>query len=98
MLEQIQPGLMKAHIGTEFEVLDDPSRIFSLRLTEVVEISKTEHNETFSLYFHGPLQPFMPQKIHRLRHEKLGELELFLVPIGQDKDGFQYEAAFNILM
>ena len=40
----------------------------------------------------------MPQGIHRLTHSNLGELELFLVPVGRDSAGFQYEAAFNNLI
>ena len=44
-------------------VLDDPSNVFSVTLAEVVEHSKTEHSQAFSLFFHGPLDRFMPQGI-----------------------------------
>jgi hypothetical protein len=37
----------------------------------------------------------MPQRIYRLQHEELGQLELFLVPIGPDADGMCYEAVFS---
>ena len=48
----------------------------------------------FSLVFHGPATPTLPQSIYRLVHEELGELDLFLVPIGPDADAMRYEAAF----
>ena len=98
ILAQIKPTLMAEYVGTDFEVLDNPGQVFCLRLTEVVAHVKTEHNETFSLLFRGPLDQFIRQGIHRLKQAKLGELEIFLVPTAQDKDGFQYEAVFNHLL
>ena len=98
MLARLKPTMLADYIGAEFEVLDDPSSVFYLMLINVVEHAKTEHQEVFSLFFHGPSDPFVPQGIHKLKHSALGEFELFLVPVGQDKDGFQYEAAFNNLI
>ena len=96
-LKDIKPAMLAEYIGSEFEVIVDPSNAFSLRLSEVVEHNKTEHTESFSLFFRGPLNHFMPQGTYRLNHGKLGELELFIVPTGEDRDSFQYEAAFNHL-
>jgi hypothetical protein len=50
---------------------------------------------TFSLVFRGPREPVLPQRIHGLKHAALGELEIFLVPIGPDRVGMRYEAIFN---
>ena len=98
ILAQLKPPMLAEHVGSAFEVLDDPSNVFCLTLTEVAGHIQTERNETFSLLFHGPLERFMPQGIHKLKHPKLGELEIFLVPIAQDKEGFQYEAVFNHML
>ncbi len=49
----------------------------------------------FSLVFLGPREPVLPQRIYRLTHDELGELEIFLVPIAQDADGTRYEAVFT---
>jgi hypothetical protein len=35
--------------------------------------------------------------MYRMEHDVLGALDLFLVPIARDEDGFQYEAVFNRL-
>ena len=48
----------------------------------------------FTLLFHGPLEPVLQQRIHRVSNESLGELELFLVPVGCEADGMRYEAVF----
>ena len=36
----------------------------------------------FSVLFHGPVEPFLPQGIYRLEGEHFGSVELFLVPLG----------------
>jgi hypothetical protein len=36
----------------------------------------------------------LAQGTYRLSHPQLGELELFLVPLGPAAEGMQYEAAF----
>jgi hypothetical protein len=98
MLDQIKPNLLTEHIGTTFEVINDPASVFGLTLTSVVEHEKTERNHSFSLLFHGPQTPFIPQAIYKLQHAELGVLEIFLVPVAKDKDGFQYEAVFNQML
>lgn len=52
--------------------------------------------ESFSLIFSGPPERPLGQRIHRLRHVVLGDLEIFLVPIGPGPEGAaRYEAVFN---
>jgi hypothetical protein len=51
--------------------------------------------EPFSIVFRGPLEPVLPQRIYRFEHEALGAFELFIVPIGTDESGMQYEAVFG---
>jgi hypothetical protein len=49
----------------------------------------------FSLIFVGPLQPVVAQAIYTLEHPTLGRLELFIVPVGQNPQGMQYQAIFT---
>lgn len=52
--------------------------------------------EPFSLIFRGPHEPFLPQKMYPIQHEKMGELDtIFLVPVAKDEDGYYYEAIFT---
>jgi hypothetical protein len=48
----------------------------------------------FSLVFKGPVDPVLGQQMYPLVHAELGELEIFIVPIGQDDSGTRYEAVF----
>lgn len=58
---------------------------------------ESDAREPFSLVFRGPLEPILAQSLLRLEHSELGTLELFLVPVGPDKDnaGIVYEAVFS---
>ncbi len=82
-LGQLNPAMLAEHVGSRFEVLDDPENVFSVTLAEVVEHSKTEHNQAFSLFFHGPLDRFMPQGIHKLTHPHAGRTRDFSRPYRQ---------------
>ena len=75
---------------------DDP---IALRLVGVTPLGRQPNApriEPFALEFAGPAQPQLEQRIYRLEHEKLGSIEIFLVPIGFDPaGGLRYEAVFN---
>jgi hypothetical protein len=48
----------------------------------------------FSLVFRGPVAPVLPQATYRLSHAELGDLDVFLVPVGAESEGIRYAAAF----
>lgn len=50
--------------------------------------------QQFALLFRGPAEPQLSQGLWELEHDRMGELALFLVPLGPDADGPRYEAAF----
>ncbi len=49
----------------------------------------------FSLLFRGAPAPVLQQGVYRMMHPTLGALDIFLVPVGSDPQGVQYEAIFN---
>ena len=98
MLEQIKPTTLAEYIGTPFQVLVNLPDPFFLTLTSIKEIGKTERQEIFSYFFQGPASIMLPQATYRLRHSQFGEIDLFLVPVAKNKDGFEYECAFNNLI
>ena len=76
--------------------LDSDDEALDLTLVECERLGGTVlEREPFSLVFLGPREPMLPQRIYRLEHDELGELEIFLVPIAQDADGTRYEAVFT---
>jgi hypothetical protein len=101
MPEQLHRQDFFACLHTRFQVLDDYAAageaVCELELIEVSEEKRAPRQEMFSVVFCGPMQRFLPQRTYRLRHECLGEQQLFLVPVGQDAEGFQYQAVFNRL-
>jgi hypothetical protein len=68
---------------------------FDLFLEKVVDGVSSPLQESFSLRFRAPLDASQVQSIYRLKNEKLGAMDLFLVPIKKDKSGLYYEAVFN---
>jgi hypothetical protein len=82
-------------LDTKFKLYPETSDAIEVELVELTEGVSTPKQEQFALLFRGPLDHFLQQKIYRMEHEKLGEFDLFLVPVGRDQNGFQYEAVFN---
>jgi hypothetical protein len=85
----------KSQVNSSFQIADIP---IELKLVEVTERKLTSRQEMFALIFSGPREHFLEQKSYNLSHEKLGEGEMFLVPVAQEADGFKYEAVFNRLL
>ncbi len=51
--------------------------------------------QPFALEFSGPMEPLLQQQIYRLDNTEVGELELFLVPVGPQDGRQRYEAVFT---
>ena len=70
-----------------------------LRLIEVKTLGTIDPNlntrQPFSLLFRGPLEPAFQQQILELENSTVGEISLFLVPVGADEEGVLYDAMFN---
>jgi hypothetical protein len=49
----------------------------------------------FSLVFHNGSALLFPQQTYRMHHPRVGGVDIFLVPVAQDKTGFLYQAVFN---
>ena len=89
--------LFRLHESSVFEVVG--SEAPALQLVEVRMLGhqpQAPQPDPFVLTFTGAADLPLGQGIHRLSHPALGELEIFLVPIGYDLAGRpQYEAVFN---
>ena len=55
----------------------------------------TASGRPFSLLFKGPADPRLTQGMHDLGHPDHPLAGIFLVPVGQNDDGFTYEAVFS---
>lgn len=57
--------------------------------------TQPDRRAPFSVIFRGPPTPVLPQRIYRIENDSMGTFDLFIVPIGPDESGMQYEAVFN---
>lgn len=92
-------AMFAPHLGETFEVdvgEDRPMPIVLVEATPLAIRTPAEiRKEPFQLKFAGPGPAYLNQMIHRLRHPGLGDLEIFMTPIGRQGDGFLYQAVFN---
>jgi uncharacterized protein DUF6916 len=98
MLDALTHESFRPHVGTPFRVGTEGSGTsLTLTLFEVTLLGGAgpARRQPFSLLFHGPRTPVLPQRIYRFEHEQMGDLEIFIVPIGPDADGMRYEAIFT---
>jgi Domain of unknown function (DUF6916) len=51
--------------------------------------------EPFSLFFRSSMAVVLPQRIYPFKHDALGDLDIFIVPIARDPQGIVYQALFN---
>jgi hypothetical protein len=97
MSDQLKKTSFDPHLNEKFEVITENEGI------EVELIDVTEHNkenlESFSVLFKGPKDKFFNQKTYKVKHSKMGEIELFMVPVVHEKqDAIYYESAFTRLI
>lgn len=86
------------HVDSTFKGRLDDGQVFDLELFKIESSISNNIQEAFSLLFRAPLDipPF--QNMFHLEHEKMGEMDLFLVPVRQKDDCLVFEAVFNRLL
>lgn len=85
-------------INDNFHVLGEHHGALSLQLIQIAMEPAKPEQHVFSLLFRGSVDPLLPQRTYQLKHHQLGEVDIFLVPVGQDKEGCTYQAVFNHLV
>jgi len=88
------------HLGTSFQIEHLPGRYLEAELIKATSASRrhTRRNSTrdpFSLTLHVAQREAMPQNTYRVCHPVLGQLDLFLVPIGRPTAGTRLQAVFS---
>lgn len=83
------------HLNDVFTV-KAPGGAMALTLAQVRRLGQAlRDGGAFSLLFVAPREPVLPQAIYPVSHSGLGQLEIFLVPIGPVEGGLGYEAVFT---
>jgi len=94
-LESLTAADFKPWTRGQFRVHGDSEQPFDVELIEVTEADAGSARRQFALVFRGGPSPPLPQRIYRVKHEALGALDIFLVPLGPDEVGQRYEAIFT---
>jgi hypothetical protein len=95
VVDDITRATFDPHVGSRFAV-SSPSPA-ELELVEVTDIGDGNHGLNFRLLFRGPREAPLDQGMVELDHPEIGTVALFIVPVGADAAGVQYEVVFNRL-
>jgi hypothetical protein len=98
MLDKLRCADFAPAVGEVFTVaLEglDPLPLTLASATEKGAPGSAELRQPFTLVFLGPASDhYLRQGTYRLQHERLGALDLFVVPVGPQAGRMQYEAIF----
>lgn len=98
MLDKLTRESFAPHVGSTFEVKASDRENLELELVETTAMGEApqDKRQAFSCVFRGP-KAILPQQVYPLKHEEMGEMQLFLVPVGHDEEKGEtlYEAVFT---
>lgn len=100
MPETLSRETFEGRIGERFLIALGTGDDLELVLAEVEGAAAGSLGErparAFSLTFRGgPRDRHLAQRTYALRHETLGTLDIFLVPLGADLEAMRYQAIFT---
>lgn len=98
MLENLKLNSFFECLGTKFRVYAGDDKSVELELVEAVDSGSNTRQERFSLLFRGPLDTALDQSMYKIEHDRLGSFDLFIVPVGINESGREYEVVFNRLL
>jgi hypothetical protein len=83
--------IFSEQLGSQFRIEVDPDNHVTAELIEAVALDMgpgnavSRHREAFSLLFRLEDGTALAQQTYQVYHETLGEIPLFLVPVGERK-------------
>lgn len=97
MLQDLSHSSFEEQLNTPFHIHFGGEAPLEVVLYEVRlhEPHSGPRKQPFSLYFRGPRQPILPQAIYCVEHDRMGTMDIFIVPIGPEGQWMGYEAVFN---
>jgi hypothetical protein len=98
MLETWTRELFEQALNSRFEMGIPGIGRQSLELIAVSRYPSSPAVVAFSVLFRGPLEQPFSQGTYSICHDRMGQADLFLVPVGREADGMHYEAVFNRLV
>jgi Domain of unknown function (DUF6916) len=98
MPDELTRDAFQPQVGTRFLVSRPPAEAVALELVEIRDLGgPPESGRSFAVLFRGPGDAPLAQGTYEVGHGAMGTFALFVVPVGVDESGAQYEAVFNRL-
>lgn len=99
MLDKLKKEDFEPRVDETFEIEVAEGEPIAVELIEVQALvpadDEADRRPPFSLIFRGPADAPLAQGIFKLRNDAMGELKLFMVTIGPDKEGLRHEVIFT---
>jgi hypothetical protein len=102
-LSEITLETAQSLVGTLFQVTLEDGNTLEMKLIDAAPFelpkrpargSRQPKRLPFAIYFLGPHDPILPQHMYDFRGAGIELLNLFIVPVGRDDEGTEYEAVF----
>jgi hypothetical protein len=96
MLDRLSLEDFSPLVGSEVDVsaYGQQARL-TVKEATLIKSPSPRASKPFHLVLSAPATWRQPQGLFKFAHPSLGEIELFVVPIGPDASGFNYEVIFN---
>lgn len=94
MLSQQFEKALSSTFSAEYD-----NKTITMTLSTVQVKERSDQTERFSLLFKSDGSEGrtpIPQQILRVRHDSMGDLDIFIVPVSSEDPGFCYEAIYNL--
>jgi hypothetical protein len=98
MLEKLTRQSFSERLNSKFQLFISADSAIEIELVEVEQRRSTPRQEQFSVVFRVPASVPAQQGVYRVKHDDLGEFELFLVPYRKEAEAIYFEAFFNRLL
>jgi hypothetical protein len=91
----------QSRLNQEFHIEQESEKWIAVKLVEASELklkfadTSGVERTSFALVFRAGSDVHLSQSTYTIKHEELGEHQIFLVPIQPDEDGTRYEAVFT---
>ncbi len=100
MIDKLKSSDFSGYVKQKFRILPESMEPLEVYLIEVNDLGSGggnadhESRRPFSIIFRGPNEPSLSQGTYAIGNDEFGSLDLFIVPIGPDKEGMLYQAIF----
>lgn len=95
LLSRLTSESFAVNLNTTFEIQVSALDAQELELIEVSKKKVSRGSESFDIVFRGPKENPFKQGTYTIHHARMGTFPVFVVPVGNGKNGVFYQAVFS---